>query len=64
MSDLLPEGEELRRAARWVADRLQHVSDQPRRKILEQATFKFNLSPRETELLLDFFRPRPDDQGD
>lgn len=58
MSGLLPEGEELRRAVRWVSARLQEEPAHPWRPLVNEATFKFDLSPREAELLLDFFRRR------
>ncbi len=57
-SDLLPEGEELRRAMRWISGQLQDDPAQPWRPLVQEATFKFDLSPREAELLLDFFRQR------
>lgn len=61
MHDLLPEGEELRRAIRWISDYLQDQPEQDWRPLVQQALFKFDLSPRESELLLDFFRQRAAD---
>lgn len=58
MHDLLPKGEELRRAIRWISDRLQDQPDLAWRPLVQDAVFKFNLSPRESELLFDFFRQR------
>lgn len=57
-SDLLPEGEEWRRAMCWVSRQLQDDPAHPWRPLVQEATFKFDLSPREAELLLDFFRQR------
>jgi hypothetical protein len=56
MHDLLPEGEELRRAVKWVSDNLQENRDQPVQPLVQQATFKFNLSPRDAEFLIGFYR--------
>lgn len=63
MHDLLPKGEELRRAIRWISDRLQDQPDLPWRPLVQEAVFKFNLSPRESELLFDFFYQRAAGQG-
>ena len=57
-SDLLPEGEELRCAMRWVSFQLQDDPAHSWRPLVQEATFKFDLSPREAELLLDFYRQR------
>lgn len=56
MSNLLPEGEELRRAVKWVSDNLQEEPDLPLHPLVQQAIFKFNLSPKDSELLIDFYR--------
>jgi hypothetical protein len=55
MSDVLPEGEDLRRAVRWVSTCVQEGSDQPVSKLVEEATFKFDLSPKDAEFLINFF---------
>lgn len=56
MADVLPEGEELRRAVRWVSTSLQDNSDRPVMKLVEEAIFKFDLSPKDSEFLMTFFR--------
>jgi hypothetical protein len=58
MSDLQPKGEKLRRAVRWLSDRRRAEPDAPLASLLDQATQRFDLSPREAELLIDFARPR------
>lgn len=57
MKDLLPDGEDLRRAVKWISGHLQENSDQKLAPLIEEATFRFDLSPREADLLLEFFRP-------
>ena len=52
----MPEGEHLRRAVRWISESLQ---EQPQAKLLrlvDQAVFKFDLSPKEAEYLVNFFK--------
>ncbi len=56
MHDLLPEGEELRRAVKWVSANLQDDPGQPVQPLVREAIFKFDLSPREAELLIGLYR--------
>jgi len=62
MHDLLPEGEELRRAVKWVSGNLQESPDQPVRQLVQKAIFKFNLSPKDAEFLIEFYHLRKDEQ--
>jgi hypothetical protein len=55
MHDLLPDGEEMRRAVKWVSGNIQ---EKPERQVLlfvQEAIFKFNLSPKDAEFLLRFY---------
>ncbi|HJV65247.1 MAG TPA: hypothetical protein VJ550_05915 [Geomonas sp.] len=56
MSNLLPEGEDLRRAVKWVSGRLQDDPGQPLQPLIQEAIFKFDLSPRDGEFLISFYR--------
>ncbi|MBL0226870.1 MAG: hypothetical protein IPQ16_15290 [Geobacteraceae bacterium] len=56
MHDLLPEGEDLRRAVKWVSAQVQEHLDQPLHKIVQEAVFKFDLSPKDSEFLIRFYR--------
>jgi hypothetical protein len=52
----MPEGEHLRRAVKWISQSLQ---DQPQEKLLhlvDQAVFRFDLSPKDAEYLINVFR--------
>ncbi len=49
--DILPEGESLRRAVRWMSD---HYRDNPNAgfsKLIDEAAIRFDLSPLEVEFL-------------
>lgn len=63
MRDLLPEGEELRRAIKWVSGNLQENPDLPVQPLVQEAIFKFDLSPRDGEFLIDFYRQRKERVG-
>jgi hypothetical protein len=56
MATIMPEGEELQKAIKWVSMNLEEKSDQPLQKLVEKAVFKFDLSPVDTEFLLGFFK--------
>lgn len=54
---VLPEGEQLRRAIRWISAQRQ---DDPKaeknlQKLVNEACLKFDLSPKDTEGLRNFF---------
>jgi hypothetical protein len=58
MHDLLPDGEDLRRAVKWVSGNLQENPDQPVQPLVQEAIFKFDLSPRDAEFLIGFYSQR------
>ena len=61
MHDLLPEGEELRRAVKWISGNLQENPGQPVQPLVHEAIFKFNLSPRDAEFLIRFYSKRKEE---
>ncbi len=56
MSDLLPDGDELRKAVKWVSAQLQEDPDQALQPLVQQAIFTYDLSPKDGEFLVGFFR--------
>jgi len=56
MSDVLPEGEDLRRAVKWISANIQEGSAHPVSKLVQEAIFKFDLSPKDSEFLMHFFK--------
>ena len=55
MHDILPEGEDLRRAVRWVSAAFQDNPGRPVLPLVQEAIFKFDLSPKDAEFLIGFF---------
>ena len=51
MTTVQPEGDLIRKAVKWISDELQDHPDEKRNKLLEQASVKFNLSPKDFEYL-------------
>ena len=56
MHDLLPEGEELRRAVKWISGHLQENPGLSVQPLVQEAIFRFDLSPRDAEFLVGFYR--------
>ncbi len=52
-----PEGEEIRKAVKWVSEERQFEPGKDLNKIIEEACIKFNLSPKEAEFLRRFVLP-------
>ena len=46
-----PQGEEIRKAVRWVSEERQFSPGKTLKQLLEQACIKFNLSPKDAEFL-------------
>ena len=55
MHDLLPDGEDLRRAVKWIAGNLQENCDQPVMPLINEAVFKYDLSPKDADFLIGFY---------
>lgn len=49
-----PEGEEIRKAVKWVSEQRKFEPGKDLNKIIEEACIKFNLSPKEAEFLRRF----------
>jgi hypothetical protein len=62
VSDVLPEGESLRNAVRWISDQLRGDAERPIGPLVEAATLRFDLNPREAEYLAAFYRKARADQ--
>ena len=56
MSELLPDGEELRKAVKWVSGEIQKNPAQPLNPLVQKAIFLYDLSPKDGEFLIGFFR--------
>jgi len=63
MHDLLPDGEDIRRAVKWVSENLQENPDQPVQPLVQKAIFKFDLSPKDAEFLTGFYRQRKEEDN-
>ena len=51
---IMPQGEELRKAVKWISEMRQLEPSKDPQKLVEEACLKFNLSPIEAEYLAKF----------
>jgi len=58
MATIMPDSDDVKRAIKWISQSLEEKPDQPVGKLVEQAVFKFDLSPVDSEFLLGFFKKR------
>jgi hypothetical protein len=56
MTTVQPEGEDLRKAVKWISEERQYGAEKTLLKLIEEAGLKFNLSPRDEEYLINFFK--------
>ena len=54
----MPEGEDIKRAIKWISLRREEMPGMPTAKLIEEAAFKFDLSPLDQEFLAGFFRAK------
>lgn len=54
MTTILPEGEEIRKAVKWISEMRQDDPQARIEKLIEDACIKFDLSPIEAEFLSRF----------
>ncbi len=55
MSTILPEGEQLRRAVKWISDERAEKPEATLLKLVNEASLKFDLPPKDSEFLIHFF---------
>ena len=51
-----PEGEDLRKAVKWISEMRQDDPQAKLAKLIEQACLKFDLSPMDADYLQKFFK--------
>jgi hypothetical protein len=61
--NILPEGQQLRRAIKWISD--ERLSGQGANlfKLIEEACLKFDLPPKDEEFLMHFFAERDSEKS-
>jgi hypothetical protein len=52
----MPEGEAIRKAVKWISAHLDEAPGLSPQKLVHEAVLRFDLSPKETEFLMEFYR--------
>ena len=55
MKDIQPEGEQFRKAVRWISGMRSEHPEAGLGKLIEEACFKFDLTPKDADSLMRFF---------
>ncbi len=58
MTTVMPEGDALRKAVKWISEVMQEKPDLHINELINKAVLKFDLSPKDTEFLMKFYRDK------
>jgi len=50
-----PEGEDLRKAVKWISDERKFSPKRPLQELIEKAAMEYDLSPKDEDYLFKFF---------
>jgi hypothetical protein len=56
MTPVMPEGEAIRKAVKWISGKLREDPNKPVQILVNHAVLRFDLSPKEAEFLTEFYR--------
>ena len=56
MTTVQPEGEDLRKAVKWISEERKYNPEAKGSKLIEEACLKFDLSPMDAEYLRSFIK--------
>ena len=56
MPTVQPQGEDIRKAVKWISEERKYNPDAKRSKLIEEACLKFDLSPMDAEYLRNFLK--------
>ncbi len=56
MATIQPKGENLRQAVRWISERRREETKATIAVLIGEASLRFNLSPKDEEFLVNFYR--------
>jgi len=61
--NMMPKGERVRRAVRWISECLKSDSSQAVMPLAREAAVRFDLTPKESEELIQFYRSVREHEG-
>jgi hypothetical protein len=60
MATIQPKGESMRQAVRWISAERLEDENKPLFQLIQEASLKFNLSPKEEAFLISFYQEEKD----
>jgi len=58
MPTIIPEGQRIRQAVKFISAERMEDEKKPIRKLIQEASLKYNLSPKEEQDLVNFYREK------
>jgi len=52
---VIPENEQLKRAVKWISEQLREDENQRKAELINKATLRFDLSPKQADFLINFY---------
>ncbi len=56
MTTIIPESQQLRKAVKWISEQLKENEGKSKMALVNEATMKFDLNPRQSMQLLNFYK--------
>ncbi len=56
MTTVMPEGDALRKAVKWISAEINDNPDKSVQKLVNEAVTRFDLSPKDAEFLISFYK--------
>ena len=56
MHSIIPEGEQLKRAVKWISEQLKEDENIPKQGLINAAISRFDLNPKQSMFLLSFYK--------
>ena len=56
MSTIQPKGEKIRQAVKWISEKRQEDERKSFSVLIQEASRRFNLSPKDEEFLVSFYK--------
>jgi hypothetical protein len=53
---IMPEGESVRKAVKWISEALKENSEKSIGALIQQASLKFDLTPKDADFLTAFYK--------
>jgi len=56
VTTVMPEGDAIRKAVKWISGHIEENRSVSLQKVVQEAVLRFDLSPKEAEFLMEFYR--------